>query len=205
MSENFNHRRQRYYTIGKHVSGHFVKKHTVIIGGHHNGDVTVDIADSTSIEAMFASIGKVDAVVCICGEAKWNALENMSEEDYFFGLRSKLMGQVNVVRIGQHYVNPSGSLTLITGILADHPVLTTTNAAMVNGGIHNFIKAACLELKNNICINAVSSGLVEDAVEKYGDYFPGHNPIPMWKVVNGYVQSVEGAGTGKIIRIYDNT
>jgi hypothetical protein len=79
----------------------------------------------------------------------------------------------------------------------------TTSAAMVNGGIHSFAKAAALELKNELRINVVSSGLVEDAVEKYEAYFPGHNPIPMQKVVNGYVKSVEGKGTGEVIRIYD--
>ena len=81
--------------------------------------------------------------------------------------------------------------------------MLTTSAAMVNGAIHSFVKAVCLELKNGIRINVVSSGLVEDAVEKYEAYFPGHNPIPMQKVINGYVKSVEGKGTGEVIRIYD--
>ena len=75
---------------------------------------------------------------------------------------------------------------------------------MVNGGIHSFVKAVCLELKNGIRINVVSSGLVEDAVEKYEAYFPGHNPIPMNKVINAYVKSIEGKLNGKIITIYDN-
>jgi len=191
-------------TIGKKVSEHFSKKHQVIIAGRNSGDVTVDIADSKSIEAMFKIIGTIDAVVCIAGEAKWAAFETMTEEDYYIGLRSKLMGQVNLVRIGQAYLNEGGSFTLTTGILADHPVMMTTSAAMVNGGIHSFVKAAALELKDGQRINVVSSGLVEDAVEKYDAYFPGHNPIPMWKVINGYVKSVEGRGTGEIIRMYDN-
>ena len=191
-------------TIGKTVSEHLSKKHEIVIGGRTSGDTKVDIADSRSIEAMFASVGSVDAVACIAGEAKWAAFDTMTEEDYYIGLKSKLMGQVNLVRIGQTYVNTGGSFTLTTGILADHPVEFTTSAAMVNGGIHSFVKAACLELPNGIRINVVSSGLVEDAVEKYADYFPGHNPIPMGKVINGYVKSIEGKGTGEIIRIYDN-
>lgn len=191
-------------TIGKKVSGHFAKKHEVLIAGRHSGDVTVDITDSRSIKAMFESVGPVDAVVCIAGEAKWAAFDAMTEEDYHVGLNSKLMGQVNLVRIGQNYLNAGGSFTLTTGILADHPVLLTTSAAMVNGGIHSFVKAVSLELKNEIRINVVSSGLVEDAVDKYEAYFPGHNPIPMHKVVNGYVKSVEGQSTGQIIRMYDN-
>jgi NAD(P)-dependent dehydrogenase (short-subunit alcohol dehydrogenase family) len=192
-------------TIGKRVRSHFSKKHEVIIGGRSSGDVIIDIADSQSIEAMFKSIGNVDAVACIAGEAKWAAFDAMTEEDFYIGLKSKLMGQVNLVRIGQDYLNFGGSFTLTTGILADHPVGLTTSAAMVNGGIHSFVKAASLELRNGIRINVVSSGLVEDAIEKYEAYFPGHNPIPMYKVVNGYVKSIEGKGTGEIIRMYDNS
>ncbi len=191
-------------TIGKKVAAHFSKTHEIIIAGRTSGDVTVDIADSRSIKAMFESIGAVDAILCIAGEAKWAPFDSLTEDDYDIGLRSKLMGQVNLVRIGQDYLNTGGSFTLTTGILADHPVRMTTSAAMVNGAIHSFVKAAALELKNELRINAVSSGLVEDAVEKYEAYFPGHNPIPMKKVINGYVKSVEGKGTGEIIRMYDN-
>ena len=191
-------------TIGKTVKVHFAKTHEVIVGGRRSGDIIVDIADSNSIEAMFASVGNVDAVVCIAGEAKWAAFDAMTEEDFDIGLRSKLMGQVNLVRVGHKFLNAGGSFTLTTGILADHPVVLTTSAAMVNGGIHSFVKAVSLELSNGIRINVVSSGLVEDAVEKYTAYFPGHNPIPMKKVINGYVKSVEGKGTGEIIRMYDN-
>ncbi len=191
-------------TIGKKVSAHLSKKHEIIIAGRTSGDVTVDIAAAESIAAMFESIDKIDAVLCIAGEAKWAAFDSLTEDDFYIGLKSKLMGQVNLVRIGQDYLNTGGSFTLTTGILADHPVVMTTSAAMVNGAIHSFVKAAALELKNQIRINVVSSGLVEDAVEKYEAYFPGHNPIPMQKVINGYVRSVEGKGTGEIIRMYDN-
>ena len=192
-------------TIGKKVSDHLLKKHEVIVAGRSSGEVSVDIEDSGSIKAMFESFSDVDAVVCIAGEAKWAAFESLSEEEYYIGLRSKLMGQVNLVRIGQDYLNRGGSFTLTTGILADHPVVMTTSAAMVNGAIHSFVKAVSLELKNETRINVVSSGLVEDAVEKYEAYFPGHNPIPMNKVINGYVRSIEGKGTGEVITIYDHS
>ncbi len=158
--------------------------------------------DSSSLKSMFEKIGKVDAMVCAAGEAKWGEFSSLTEEDFYIGLKSKLMGQVNLVRIGKDYVNPGGSFT--TGILADHLVALTTSAAMVNGGIHSFVKAVSLELENNIRINVVSSGLVEDAIDKYEAYFPGHNPIPMKKVVNGFVKSVLGKGTGEVIRMYDN-
>ncbi len=190
-------------TIGKTVVAHFKENNEVIIAGRTSGDVTVDIAESESIEAMFKKTGKLDAIICIAGEAKWDDFNTLTEDDYYMGLKSKLMGQVNLVRIGQHYVNPNGSITLSTGILADDPVVKTTSAAMVNGGIHSFVQAVALEIEKGIRVNVVSSGMVEAAYEKYKEYFPGHNPIPMKKVVNGYVRSVNGKGNGEVIRIYD--
>ncbi len=113
------------------------------------------------------------------------------------------MGQVNLVRIGKNYLNTNGSITLSTGILADDPVIKTASAAMVNGGIHSFVKAVSLEIENNIRVNVVSLGVVDDSYEKYKDYFPGHLPISMNKVINGYVRSVYGKRNGEIIRIYN--
>ena len=85
-------------TIGKKVSERFAQKHEVIIGGRQSGDVIVDIADVNSIRAMFAVLGGVDAIVCIAGEARWAAFETMSEADFYIGIKSKLMGQVNLVK-----------------------------------------------------------------------------------------------------------
>ncbi|CAL2104046.1 Short chain dehydrogenase [Tenacibaculum sp. 190130A14a] len=190
-------------TIGKTVVSNFKNDNEVLVAGRSSGDVIVNIADSKSIQSMFEKIGKLDAVICIAGEAKWDDFNKLTEEDFYIGLKSKLMGQVNLVRIGKDYLNPNGSITLTTGILADDPVIKTTSAAMVNGGIHSFVQAVALEMENGIRINVVSSGMVEDAYEKYKDYFPGHNPIPMRKVINGYVRSVKGKGNGEIIRMYD--
>ncbi|GAK76232.1 short chain dehydrogenase [Nonlabens ulvanivorans] len=190
-------------TIGKKVVSHFQDENEIIIAGRTNGDITVDIADAKSIKTMFDQLGKLDAIISIAGEAKWAPFNDLTEDDYYIGLKSKLMGQVNLVRIGQDYLNSNGSITLSTGILADDPVVKTTSAAMVNGGIHSFVKAVALEIENGIRVNVVSSGMVEDAYDKYKDYFPGHNPIPMTKVINGYVRSVNGKGNGEIIRIYD--
>lgn len=189
-------------TIGKKLSSHFKENNTVIIAGRNSGDIRVDIANSKSIKTLFDTVGKLDAIISVAGEAKWGFFNELTEEDYQIGLKSKLMGQVNVVRIGKDYLNPNGSITLSTGILADDPVVMTSSAAMVNGGIHSFVKAVSLEIENSIRINVVSLGLVEDAYEKYKDYFLGHNPIPMHKVVNAYVRSVNGKRNGEIIRVY---
>ncbi len=190
-------------TIGKRVVSRLNEKHDVLIAGRNSGDFLVDITSADSIHDLLESIPSLDSIICIAGEAKWDDFKDLSEEDYYIGIRSKLMGQVNLVRIGQDYLKSKGSITLSTGILADDPVVKTTSAAMVNGALHSFVKAVALEIENELRINVVSLGVVEDAYQKYKDFFPGHNPIPMTKVVNAYVRSVEGRGNGEIIRVYD--
>lgn len=188
-------------TIGKTVVKRFSEKHEVLIAGRSSGDVMVDISSTDSIEAMLRKVGKVDAIVNIAGDAKWDKFDNLSEEDFYIGIKSKMMGQVNLVRLGRNFLNQGGSITLTTGILADEPVDMTTSAAMVNGAIQSFTKAVALELENGIRVNVVSADLVEDAYEKYKDYFPGTTPVSMRKVVDGYVKSAEGKINGEIIRI----
>jgi len=190
-------------TIGRKVSSHLNEKHEVLIAGRTSGDYLVDLTDINSIRSTLASIPSLDSIICIAGEAKWDDFKDLSEEDFYIGIRSKLMGQVNLVRVGQDYLKSKGSITLSTGILADDPVVKTTSAAMVNGGIHSFVKAVALEIENELRVNVVSLGVVEDAYEKYKDFFPGHNPVAMDKVVNAYVRSVEGRGNGEIIRVYE--
>jgi NAD(P)-dependent dehydrogenase (short-subunit alcohol dehydrogenase family) len=190
-------------TIGQPVTEHFQNNSEVIVAGRSSGDINIDIAETTSIKKGLEKLKKVDAIVCIAGEAKWANFNELTEDDYYIGLRSKLMGQVNLVRIGKNYLSSGGSITLSTGILADDPVVKTTSAAMVNGAIHSFVRAVALEIENGIRVNVVSLGMVEDAYEKYKDYFPGHNPVPMRKVINAYVRSVSGKGNGEIIRVYE--
>ena len=189
-------------TVGKAAVKALEKKHEIILAGRNSGTVRVDLENAESIKKMYQQVGKIDAVVSCAGAATWAPFEEMKEHDFYGGIKSKLIGQVNLVRIGRDYVNEGGSFTLTTGILADDPVYGTTNAAMVNNAIHGFVIAVSQELTKGFRINAVAPGLVEDSAEKLGDLFPGHTPVKMEKVGLGYVRSVEGKKTGEIIRIY---
>lgn len=188
-------------TIGKRVTAALAAEHEIVQASRSGGDYQLDLEASASIEAMYTAHPDLDAVVCIAGEAKWDFMDNMADVDYDIGYRSKLMGQVHLVRIGKKHLKPGASITLSTGILADDPVPMTTSAAMVNGAIHSFAKAAVLELEKGHRLNVVCSGLVEDSAIKYKDYFPGHTPVPMPKVVNAYLKSILGKNTGEIIRV----
>ncbi len=189
-------------TIGKKVYARLVKNHEVIRASANQGDIKVDITDSSSITSMFKAVQNVDAVVCAAGSAYFGPFDSMTEDDFYTGIRDKMMGQINLVMIGKDFINDNGSFTLITGILAEDPIRMGVGLSTVNGAVNAFVNAASIELKRNIRINVVCPGLVEDAVEKYAPYFPGHHPVSMDRVVNGYLKCIEGAKTGEVIKIY---
>lgn len=191
-------------TIGKYLTKRFAEVgHELIVSHRRSKEYPIDLEDAVSILKLFQTVGKCDAIICVAGDARWSDFDKLSEDDFQLGLRSKLMGQVNVVRLGKDFLKDSNSsITLTTGILADYPVLKTASAAMVNGAIHSFVKAVALELRTHCRLNVVSSGLVEDAYEKYKDYFPGHVPISMDVAYSAYAQSILGSLHGEIIRKY---
>jgi len=189
-------------TIGKRIYEAIVKRHEVISASRSGADVAVDITSAESIEKMFNNVKNLDAVICAAGPAKFAPFSEMTEDDIYVGIRGKMMGQVNLVRIGQQYVNDSGSFTLTTGILADDPIAGSAAVSLVNGGVNSFALAAAQELPRGMRVNVICPTVVEDSAEVYADYFPGFDPAPMEKVVNGYIRSVETRITGRIIRIY---
>lgn len=189
-------------TIGKKVVSHFETDHEVITAGRQSGALRVDMADSDSVRKLFDLTGQLDAVIVIAGEAKWAAFDSLSENDFYIGIRNKMMGQVNVVRVAKEFIREGGSITLTTGILGERPVPMTTSAALVNGAIHSFVLAFKEDFPAGPRLNVVAPGLVEDAYEKYKDYFPGHRPVAMNDVAEAYATSVLGSLHGEVIRVY---
>ena len=59
-----------------------------------------------------------------------------------------------------------------------------------------------LELNHGLRINNVSPNVVEEALDKYGEFFKGYTAVPADKVANAFIKSVEGAQTGQTYRVY---
>lgn len=188
-------------TIGRRIHETLSKKHHVYRASRE-GDLQVDITSPESIEEMYKSVADIDAVVCAAGGAKFGPFRDLSDDDFYVGIRSKMMGQVNLVRIGQNYLNDGGSFTLTTGILAEEPVFGSTALALVNGALNSFAAAAAMELARGMRVNVVSPTVVEDSTDDFGETFAGYDVAPMSRVVNAYIRSVEGLITGRIIRVY---
>jgi len=188
-------------TIGQAVVQELAKRHEVISAGYTDGDMQIDITDKKSIEAMYKSIDRLDAVVATTGNVHFGKLTEMSEEEYYIGLKSKLMGQINLVLLGMRYVNNGGSFTLTSGVLNNDPIVHGSSAAMVNGALDGFVKSASIEMPRNMRINIISPTVVAESMTKYAEYFRGFVPVSSTQVALAYSKSVEGAQTGQIYKV----
>ena len=76
-----------------------------------------------------------------------------------------------------------------------------SSASMVNGAVNAFVRAAAIEMPRHQRINAVSPGVIEEAMEAYGAFFRGFEPVPAARAALAYARSVEGAQTGQVYRV----
>jgi NAD(P)-dependent dehydrogenase (short-subunit alcohol dehydrogenase family) len=186
-------------SIGSAVCNELGSRHELIRVGRSSGDIHADIADRSSIEAMYRKAGKVDAVVCAAGSVHFGPLTEFTEDQFMLGLTNKVMGQVNLVLVGLDYVSDGGSFTLTSGVLDRDPVRMGSGAAAANGALGGFVVGAAIELPRGLRINVVSPGLLEASAKKYEGFFPGHEPVSSSRVGLAYAKSVEGAITGQVI------
>lgn len=188
-------------TMGKYLVTAFEKVHEIIRVASSGGDIRADITSPESIESMFKSAGAFDALISTAGPSYVGPWKNLNDKTFRQGVEGKMMGQINLVLIGQHYINPKGSFTLISGALTQDPQLNFANASAANGAVEGFVRAAAIELQNGIRINAVSPTVIE-ASPQYFPYFPGDIPVTMQQLESGFRKSVFGANTGQVIRLH---
>jgi NAD(P)-dependent dehydrogenase (short-subunit alcohol dehydrogenase family) len=186
-------------TLGKAVATALSQHHQILAASHSKSAIRVDLADPASIRRMYAEVGRVDAVVCTAGNAKFGLLRSLTDADFELSLKNKLMGQVNVVRLGFDAVNDGGSITLSAGYLARHPMVGSTAVSLVNAGLEGFVRAAALEAPRGIRVNVVSPPWVTETLKILGMDTAHGTPAAL--VAQAYLKAVEGGGTGKVIDV----
>jgi len=184
-------------TIGRAVAETLHTRHEVVPVGHRSGALTVDLASPESIRALFSAAGKIDAVVSCAGRGAFKPLAQLSDADLALSLANKLMGQINLVRLGLPSVGDDGSFTLTSGIFSRQPVPGGAALAMANGALESFARAAALEMPRRIRVNVVSPPWVSETMVAMGRDPSGG--LPSAVVARSYLRAVEGSMNGETI------
>ena len=188
-------------TIGKGIVELLTGEHELVKVGHHSGDSTVDLASKDSITNLFTDIGVFDAIISAAGAATFGNLDELTDEKFMLELTNKLMGQVNLVRLGLGVINSGGSFTLTSGMLSQNPMPGSAAISMVNAGLEGFVRAAALEMPEGMRINAVSPVFVKETMEILG--MESTHGMPSEKVALAYKEAVESRRNGEVLEVRD--
>ncbi|WP_055437567.1 short chain dehydrogenase [Lacinutrix algicola] len=176
-------------------------KHKIITAGRSadSYDFQVDITSEASLRKLYEDVGHFDAVVNTVGVCEYANFTEMTEEQWMSTILSKMMGQINIVRIGQEYIADKGSFTLITGILNTKPIPFAIADATTSGAIDTFVKCVAFEMPRGIRVNSINPTVLEEAWDVYGEMMPGFEPVPGKLVGKAFERSVDGFITGQVI------
>jgi NAD(P)-dependent dehydrogenase (short-subunit alcohol dehydrogenase family) len=184
-------------TIGRPLVAALQDRHDLVLASRQKTHEQVDISEPASIRALYKRVGKLDAVVCAAGEAKFSPLASLTDDDFAFSLKSKLMGQVNLVRYGLESMSDGGSFTLTSGVLASQPMIGSGAVSLVNSGLEGFTRAAALEAPRRIRVNVVSPPWITETLIAFK--MDPSGGMPAFDVAKAYVASIEGKQSGVVI------
>jgi NAD(P)-dependent dehydrogenase (short-subunit alcohol dehydrogenase family) len=185
-------------TLGSAIRDAIAGDHEVISVSRSSGDLQADLSDPDSLRALYDDAPPFDAVICAAGNAAFNPLEDLSDDDFALSVNSKLMGQVNLVRYGLPHVRRDGnpSFTLVSGVLSQNPIPGSAAISMVNAGVEGFVRAAALEA-GDVRVNVVSPPWISETLEAMGQ--DPSNGVPAATAADAFVDSLEGEMSGEVI------
>ncbi len=186
--------------IGQAAVGGLAHHEIITASGSGKGsDYQVDIGSEQSIRALFQQVGSFDAVVNTVGVCEYADFAEMTVQQWMATVLSKMMGQINLVRIGQEFINDGGSFSLISGILSSKAIPMAIADATTSGAIDTFVKCVAYELPRGLRINAINPTVIEEAWEVYGEMMSGFQPVPGSLVGKAFARSVDGFINGEVL------
>ena len=183
--------------IGSHIMHALEGRHDALGVSLTSTPFNVDISSPPSIKQLFEQVGKVDAIICVAGVAKFVDWHEATDEDWQFSVSNKLMGQINLLRFGESYLNDSGIVILTTGVMAQHPIVGSGLLTTANAGVEAAIMSFNLETKRTVKAFAMSPGWIKEAMEHLGMDSSGGTPVR--NIAERYVNVIESDHEGHVI------
>jgi NAD(P)-dependent dehydrogenase (short-subunit alcohol dehydrogenase family) len=190
-------------TVGRAIVAALGREHEVISASRSGAAERVDVTDAGSIGELFSRVGRVDAVVSTVGRRAYKPFAELGEADLEGTLRTKLAGQINLVRLGADAITDGGVFVLTSGIFATRPTPWSAVQSTVNAGVEGFVRAAALGLPRGVRIAAIRPDWIEETLAAIGGRDPAtgreaRTGVPLADVARAYVQVLVGSETGVI-------
>lgn len=185
--------------IGKAVAALLEDRGHEVVQASRNTQPSLNLDDPASIEAFYKTLGEVDAVICTApqGGGGMGPLDGFSDKVIDSYTRSKLLGQVNLVRKGLSTIRPGGVFILTGGMSGFLAMPKSSISAMLNIALDKFVSRVAPELQDGRRIVIVHPAAAREAIIRLGmdgSRFP--NAATMAET---YLKALEGTNTGEPI------
>ena len=121
--------------------------------------VTLDVADERQVAAFFERVDSLDHLVVTSVARASGSVVDTNLERARGVFETKFWGSVHAVRHAVPRMNPTGSITLFSGVGAWRPFPGGSINAAVNGAVESLVRALTVDL-GPIRVNAISPGLI---------------------------------------------
>jgi len=184
-------------TIGKAVTTLLTDKGHEIVQASRNTKPSLNLDDPASIEAFYKTLGEVDAVICAApqGGGGMGPLTGFSDEIVDLYTKSKLLGQVNLVRKGLSNIRPGGVFILTGGMSGFIALPKSSISGMLNIALDKFVSRVASELQDGRRIVIVHPAAVREWAIKLG--MDGSRFPNAATVAETYLKALEGTNTGE--------
>lgn len=118
----------------------------------------LDLRESSAVASFFAGRPAFDHVIVTAAELQTGPLRTMSLDTACQAFDSKFWGAVHVARAAN--IEPSGSLTFVSGMLGIRPSGSATILSAINAAVEALAKALATEMAP-IRVNCVSPGRID--------------------------------------------
>lgn len=143
----------------------------------------------------------MDAVICAApqGGGGMGLLPGFSDEAIDSYAKSKLLGQVNLVRKGPSNIRPGGVFILTGGMSGFLPLPKSSISGMLNIALDKFVSRVASELQDGRRIVIVHPAAVRESVAKLG--MDGSRLPNAATVAETYLKALEDTNTGEPVFI----
>jgi len=123
---------------------------------------TIDLRDEDSVARFFARLGAFDHLALTAGD--WDipmfvGARNLDLAAAREGLTVRFWGALAAVKHGSRSIDPNGSITLTSGMLAHRPARGAPLAAALGGAIEHLARGLAVDLAP-VRVNAVCPGII---------------------------------------------
>jgi len=123
--------------------------------------VALDARHRPALDEFFRTAEQVDHLVLALSGAKGGGMfKELSLDHLREGFDAKFWAQLNTLQAALPYMNPGGSVTLVTAASAGSVLPGASGLAAINGALEIMVPILSLELKP-LRVNAVSPGVID--------------------------------------------